>query len=130
MKSWTEDEKRYVMKNIGKLSFETMAKNIGKTKNAVHLFIHRQRISYKQTVKVNLLTELLDIAFIKAEYFNPTKEFYTEIKMTQMRFWSLYRGEASPTEIEYKRLRKHFGIKKEIIFNNRQLNLFDDKKLI
>ncbi len=127
MKAWTEAEKKFVAENAGKMSFEDMAKQIGKTKNAVHLFIHRNRIQYKPTVKVNLITELLDIAFMKAEYFNPTKEFYTEIKMTQMRFWSLYRGEASPTEIEYKRLRKHFGIKREIIFNNRQLSLFDDK---
>src|SRR5690606_14840764 len=93
---WTDEQKKYVTENAGKLSFEEMADHIGKTKNAVHLFIHRNRIQYKPAVKVNLLKEILDIAFTRAEYFKPTTDFFKEIGMTQMRFWSLYRGEAHP----------------------------------
>lgn len=122
---WTDEQKKYVTENAGKLSFEEMADHIGKTKNAVHLFIHRNRIQYKPAVKVNLLKEILDIAFTRAEYFKPTTEFFKEIGMTQMRFWSLYRGEVHPTEDEYEILKKHFNVSGERIFENRQLNLFD-----
>lgn len=122
---WTEEQKKYVSENAGKLSFEEMASHIGKTKNAVHLFVHRNRIQYKPAVKVNLLIEILDIAFTRAEYFKPTTEFFKEIGMTQMRFWSLYRGEVHPTEDEYKTLKKHFNVSGERIFENRQLSLFD-----
>lgn len=122
---WTEEQKKYVSENAGKLSFEEMASHIGKTKNAVHLFVHRNRIQYKPAVKVNLLTEILDIAFTRAEYFKPTTEFFKEIGMTQMRFWALYRGEVHPTEDEYETLKKHFNVSGERIFENRQLSLFD-----
>lgn len=122
---WTEEQKKYVSENAGKLSFEEMASHIGKTKNAVHLFVHRNRIQYKPAVKVNLLIEILDIAFTRAEYFKPTTEFFKEIGMTQMRFWSLYRGEVHPTEDEYETLKKHFNVSGERIFENRQLSLFD-----
>lgn len=124
MSAWTNEERKFVTENAGKLSFEEMASHLGKTKNAVHLFIHRNRIPYKPAVKVNLITELLDIAFTKAEYFKPTKEFFIEIGMTQMRFWALYRGECSPTQEEYEGLKNHFGITSERVFNNRQLSLF------
>lgn len=126
---WTDEQKKYVTENAGKLSFEEMADHIGKTKNAVHLFIHRNRIQYKPAVKVNLLKEILDIAFTRAEYFKPTTDFFKEIGMTQMRFWSLYRGEAHPTEDEYEDLKKHFGVTSERIFENRQLSLFDEKNI-
>lgn len=122
---WTEEQKKYVKENAGKLSFEEMARHLNKTKNAVHLFVHRNRIQYKPTVKINLLTEILDIAFTRAEYFKPTTEFFKEIGMTQMRFWSLYRGEVHPTEEEYEALMQHFGVSGERIFENRQLSLFD-----
>ncbi len=128
MSSWTEEQIEFVLSNIGKLSFEEMGRRIGKTKNAIHLYIHRKRISYKPTVKVNLITELLDLAFRKAEYFNPTKEFFTEVNITQMRWWALYRGEVSPTEQEYNTLKEHFGITSETVFNNRQLSLFDGEQ--
>ena len=122
---WTVEQKKYVSENAGKLSFEEMASRIGKTKNAVHLFVHRNRILYKPAVKINLLIEILDIAFTRAEYFKPTTEFFKEIGMTQMRFWSLYRGEVHPTEEEYKALKQHFSVSGERIFENRQLSLFD-----
>jgi len=123
--SWTEEQRQFVIDNAGKLSFEEMGVRLGKSKNAVHLFIHRNRIPYKPSVKLNIVKELLDIAFVKAEYFKPTKDFFNEVEMTQMRFWSLYRGEVHPTEDEYERLKTHFNVSSERVFNNRQLKLFD-----
>jgi len=128
MSTWTIEEKQFVTDNAGKLSFDEMADQLGKTKNAVHLFVHRNRIPYKPAVKVNLITELLELAFKKAEYFKPTKYFFLEVRITQMRFWSLYRGEVSPTQEEYEILKNHFGITSENVFNNRQLSLFDSNK--
>ena len=58
--SWTEDQRQFVIDNAGKLSFEEMGIRLGKSKNAVHLFIHRNRIPYKPSVKVNIVKELLD----------------------------------------------------------------------
>lgn len=126
---WTEENKQFVAENAGKMSFEEMARHLGKTKNAVHLYIHRERIHYKPTVKENLLLEILTIAFKKPEYFKPTKEFFNEVGMTQMRFWSLYRGEEHPTEQEYNTLKKYFGITSDRIFENRQLSLFENTEI-
>lgn len=124
--SWTESDKQFVSENIGKMGFDAMAEHLGKTKNAVHLYLHRRRIPYKPQVKVNLVLEILKLAFRRPDYFHPTKEFFTEIGMTQMRFWSLYRGETHPTEDEYEKLKKHFGVKSETVFENRQLKLFEN----
>lgn len=126
--SWTADEIDFVTKNAGKLSFEEMAEKLGRTKNAVHLFLLRRRVPYKPQVKINLVLEILKLEFKNPEYFTPTREFYQAVNLTQMRFWSLYRGEVNPSEIEYDNLKKHFGVSSEQVFNNRQLNLFDTEE--
>lgn len=123
---WTENEIQFVTENAGKLSFEQMAKKIGRSKNAVHLFLLRRRIPYKPQVKTNLIIEILTLAFKDPNYFTPTREFYEAVGMTQMRFWSLYRGEVSPTEDEYDKLKKHFGVTSQAVFENRQLKLFEN----
>lgn len=123
--TWTVQQKAFVQNNINKLSIEQLARKVGKSENAVRLFIHRQRIQYKPAVKKNLVIELLQTVFINPEYFKPTREFYDAVGMTQMRFWKLYRGEAPPTENEYKALIEHFGASKEVGFENRQLGLFN-----
>lgn len=123
---WTDEEIKFVTENAGKLTFEQMAEKVGRSKNAVHLFLLRRRIPYKPQVRKNLVLEILQLAFKNPEYFSPTREFYEAVGMTQMRFWSLYRGEVSPTEEEYNKLKKHFGVTSARVFNNRQLNLFEN----
>lgn len=127
MSSWSEEDRNFALQNAGKMSFEEIGRAVGRSKNAVHLFLHRQRKSYKPTVRKNLIIEILDLAFTKAEYFNPTREFFETVGITQMRFWSLYRGEASPTEQEYKTIKEHLGVTSEQVFENRQLSIFDEK---
>lgn len=130
MSSWSEEDRNFALQNAGKMSFEEIGRAVGRSKNAVHLFLHRQRKPYRATVKKNLIIEILDLAFVNAEYFKPTREFFETVGMTQMRFWSLYRGEASPTEQEYKTLKEHLGVTSEQVFENRQLSLFDEKNNI
>lgn len=123
-KSWTKTQKDFVRNNINKVSFAEMADKIGKSENAIRLFVHRERLQYKATVKRNLIVELLDFVFTSAEYFAPTREFYTSVGITQMRFWKLYRGETPPTEQEYNALLEHFNVSKIDLFENRQYKLF------
>lgn len=124
-KLWTKEQKNFVRENIDKLTLEQLAEQLGRTENAVRLFIHRDRIVYRQAVKNNLIVKMLAYKFTDPKYFRPTREFFDEIGISQMRFWKLYRGEVSPTEAEYKMLIKHFNIDKHEMFNYRQLDLFD-----
>lgn len=121
---WSIEEKEFVEKNIGKLSFEAIGSQIGRSELAVKLFVHRKRLPVRQTVKNNILIKLLEVKFGNPEYFNPTREFYREVGLTQMRFWSLYKGESQITEKEYKAICEHLQIDVEDAFEARQLNIF------
>lgn len=121
---WTQQEKEFVLSQLGKKDFEDIGREIGRSGLAIKLFVHRQRLSARQTVKNNILIRLLELKFGKAEYFNPTRGFYREVGITQMRFWSLYKGEAQITEKEYIDIRNHFNIDAEVAFHSRQLKLF------
>lgn len=121
---WTKKEKEYVLSQIGKKDFEAIGREIGRSALAVKLFVHRQRLSAHQVVKNNILIKLLQVKFGNPEYFNPTREFYRSVGITQMRFWSLYKGESQITEKEYIAIRNHFNIDAEVAFESRQLNMF------
>lgn len=121
---WSPQEKEYVLSQIGKKNFDEIGREIGRSGLAVKLFVHRQRLPIRKTVKNNLLIKLLEVKFGNPEYFNPTREFYREVGMTQMRFWSLYKGESQITEKEHKAIREHLQIDDKAAFEARQLNIF------
>ncbi|WP_352422245.1 XRE family transcriptional regulator [Proteiniphilum sp.] len=121
---WTLQEKEFVLSQLGKKNFDDIGREIGRSGMAIKLFVHRQRLPVRRTVKNNILIRLLELKFGKPEYFTPTREFYREVGMTQMRFWALYKGEAQITEKEYIDIRDHFKIDAEVAFESRQLNLF------
>lgn len=123
---WSAEEKEFVEKHIGKLSFEAIGSQIGRSELAVKLFVHRARIPVRKSVRNNLVIELLRAKFGKPEYFTPTREFYTAVGITQMRFWALYRGEVQVSEREYRAIRKHLKIDSQAAFDARQLNLFEN----
>lgn len=123
---WSAEEKEFVEKHIGKLSFETIGSQIGRSELAVKLFVHRSRIPVRKSVRNNLLLELLRAKFGNPEYFTPTREFYLSVGITQMRFWALYRGEVQVSEREYKAIRKHLNIDSQAAFDARQLDLFEN----
>lgn len=121
---WTEQEKELVLGQLGKKTFEEIGREIGRSEMAVKLFVHRHRISPHKRVKNNILIKLLEVKFGDPKYFNPTRDFYKEVSMTQMRFWALYKGEEQITEKEYKAIREHLNIDAEAAFEARQLNIF------
>lgn len=123
---WSENQEKFLKENLGKLTIEDIAKELGKSQLAVKLYIHRNRISYKPSVKRNLVVELFILKFKNPEYFNVTTEFLKAVKINQVRFWKLYRGEERPTDAEYISLAQHLDISLEEAFSSRQLKLFDE----
>lgn len=121
---WTREEKEYVLSQLGKKSFEEIGREIERSEMAVKLFVHRLRISPHKKVKNNILIKLLEVKFGDPKYFNPTRDFYKEVGMTQVRFWALYKGEEQITEKEYRTIREKLNIDAEAAFEARQLNIF------
>lgn len=126
-KTWTPQEKQFLQDNIEKMSLPDLAKKLNRSQMAIKCFIIRNRILYREQVKVNLLVELLEVKFGNPTYFKPNRQFYNAVKMSQIRFWKLYRGEVNPTENEYNTLKDHFNITTENIEHNRQLELFNQE---
>ncbi len=126
---WTQGDKKFVSENVGKLTFKEIGDAVGRSELAVQLYVHRNHIVFKQTVKRNLILEIIRLKFSKPEYFNVTKEFLKAVEINQMRFWKLYRGEENPTQEEYLRIATHLEVSLKEAFKTRQLNLnfFEEK---
>ena len=121
---WTPEDDRKLREMLPFSTFIQIAKALKRSENAVKLYIHRERIPVNPKVKKNLLIELLTIRFINPEFFMPNRKFYNETGINQNRWWKLYRGDDKITEDEYIRLVDYFGIKHEIAFEKRQLEIF------
>ena len=126
---WSDRDKDFVLENVGKLTFKEIGEQIGRSELAVQLYVHRNHIVFKQTVKRNLILEIIKLKFSKPEYFAVTKEFLKAININQMRFWKLYRGEENPTTEEYLRIATHLEVSLQDAFETMQLslNLFEEK---
>lgn len=124
--SWKQNEIEFLTDNIGKLTLPEMAAALGKTELAVKLYMHRHRMNSGSVVKRNLLQELLNMKFGNPKYFQPTREFYVDIGITQRRFWDLFHGRKKMTDEEYLKFAKHFNVTLEEAFEARQLNLFQE----
>ncbi len=122
---WTEAEISFVTENVGKMAIEEMAKHLKKSALAVKLFLHRRKINIGQTVKRNILQEMLKSKFRHPENFMPNRKFYNEVGINQMRWWDLYHGRKPLTQEEYISLAEYFGITMQEAFDARQLNLFN-----
>lgn len=124
--SWIKKDIQYLMDNIGKQTIKDIATNLGRSELAVHLYIHRNRISINETKGRNLIKEILTIKFVNPEYFMPTRSFYQAVSLTQKRWWDLYHGKERLTEDEYFRLIEHFQVSLKEAFEARQLKLFGE----
>ncbi len=122
MKHWSQTEKQFVRNNAGKLTIAQLAANIGRTEDAIKLFLHRNRIVIGPTVQRNIVIELLKLRFKNPEDFTPSKAFYAETRLTAPRWWDLYFGRKSITENEYLALTAYFGITLQEAFDTRQLS--------
>lgn len=103
-----------------------ISRSIGRSERAIRLFLHRRRIPFRNVVKRNMVIELLVLKFIKPEYFNPTRDFYKAVGISQVRWWDLYHGRKPVTEKEYITLVEHFQISHIDAFESRQLTLFEN----
>lgn len=123
---WSKSQESFLRESLGKLTIEEIASKLEKSSLAVKLYMHRNHIVYRPSVKRNLVLELFTIKFGHPEYFTITTEFLKAVKINQVRFWKLYRGEERPTDAEYLSLIHHLGISLEEAFETRQLTLFEE----
>lgn len=126
--SWSPEDKQFIKDNAGKMTLSELAEKVNRSELAVQLYMHRHRIVIGQTVKRNLLQEILKLKFVQAEYFTPTRAFYRAVGINQMRYWDLYYGRKQITQNEYIAIATHFNVSLEEAFNARQLNLFENIK--
>jgi len=125
---WGSDERCYVEQNYGRVSLEEMARHLSKTPMAVRLFAMRHRLDEKhQVVKENRLKKLLSFRFRHLEDFTPSKFFYKETGINQVRFWDLFYGRKPIKKEEYAAVADYFNITLAEAFGSLQLDLFNNE---
>ena len=124
---WTEQEKEFLFSNLQKQTVPDIARHLGKTERAVSLYLLRRRISPKTVIKNNVILVILQTAFVRPEYFKPTRTFYEAVKIGQKRWWALYNGVLTATDEECRRVAHHLNVDSTELFENRQLELFPKK---
>ena len=121
-KKWTKNDIAYLVDNYGKVSLEEMASRLGR----VRLYALRHRLDEKhQVVKENRLKKLLEYRFRHLEDFHPSRFFFKETGINQVRYWDLFFGRKSITPSEYKAVAEYFNITISEAFDSLQLNLFE-----
>lgn len=125
---WKKEEIEYIKASYGTISLEDMAKHLGKTVNAVRLFALRHRLdSNHQLIKENRFKKLLEHRFRHLEDFTPSRYFYKETGINQMRYGDLFYGRKSITPKEYKAVAAYFNITIAEAFDSLQLELFGNE---
>ena len=125
-KKWTKNEIAYLVENYGRMSLEDMAIHLNRSVMAVRLYALRHRLDDKhQVVKENRLKKLLEYRFRHLEDFHPSKFFFRETGINQVRYWDLFFGRKSIKPEVYKAVADYFNITTSEAFDSLQLNLFD-----
>lgn len=125
---WNKEEIDFVTKNYGTMSLDKMARYLGRSEMAVRLYALRHRLYSKhQIVKENRLKKLLESRFRHIEDFQPSRQFFIETGINQMRYWDLFFGRKSIKPEEYKAVASYFNITVAEAFDSLQLELFDQK---
>lgn len=125
-KKWNKKEAAYLVDNYGKMSLEELSANLGRSVMAVRLYALRHRLDDKhQVVKENRLKKLLEYRFRHLEDFHPSKFFFRETGINQVRYWDLFFGRKPIKPEEYKAVAEYFNITISEAFDSLQLNLFE-----
>jgi hypothetical protein len=125
-KKWNRDEVAYLVDNYGKMSLEDLSRELNRSVMAVRLYALRHRLDDKhQVVKENRLKKLLEYRFRHLEDFHPSKYFFKETGINQVRYWDLFFGRKPIKPQEYKAVAEYFCITISEAFDSLQLNLFD-----
>lgn len=123
---WDKESIAFVTENYGKMSLGRMAQYLGRSEMAVRLYVLRHRLDSKhQVVKENRLKKLLESRFRHIEDFQPSRQFFQETGINQMRYWDLFFGRKAITPEEYKAVASYFNITVAEAFDSLQLELFD-----
>ncbi len=124
---WQPHEDEYVRENVNKKTLEQIAEHVGRSPLAVQLYMHRNHIVVGQTVKRNIVQEMLKMKFNHPENFKPTRTFYTTVRINQMRWWDIFYGRKNISQREYISLCSYFGVSMEEAFEARQLSIFEEQ---
>lgn len=125
-KKWTKNDTAFLVDNYGIMSLEEMAARLGRSTMAVRLFALRHRLDERhQVVKENRLKKLLEYRFRHLEDFHPSRFFFKETGINQVRYWDLFFGRKPITPAEYKAVADYFNITVAEAFDSLQLNLFE-----
>lgn len=127
--NWTEEDKQFLMQNMRTHSIRQLADALGRTENAVKLFMYRHRLPLCRQVKSPTVVHLLRIKLGDPKWFTPTREFYEQVGIGQKRWTSLAFGYANPTEDELRKIARAFNLREEEwvkLLEASQLNLFDN----
>ena len=125
-KKWNRDEVAYLVDNYGKMSLADLSRELNRSVMAVRLYALRHRLDDKhQVVKENRLKKLLEYRFRHLEDFHPSKYFFKETGINQVRYWDLFFGRKPIKPKEYKAVAEYFSITISEAFDSLQLNLFD-----
>lgn len=124
---WKPHEETFVRDNAGKMTLQQLADTVGRSALAVQLFMHRKHIVVGQTVKRNLVQEILRIKFKHPENFLPTRSFYQAVGINQMRWWDIFYGRKNISQQEYITLCEYFGVTMQEAFEARQLCIFEEE---
>lgn len=89
---WKPEEEDFIRKYAGKMTLQQLADKVGRSRLAVQLYMHRKHIVVGQTVRRNLVQEMLRIKFKHPENFMPTRTFYKTVGINQMRWWDIFYG--------------------------------------
>ena len=127
MKHWSKAQIKYVFKHIHDKPLPQIAKDVGRSENALDLFLHRHRNDPRLLQKKNLLIQLLQKKFKDISCFTPSRTFFNDVKIGQKRYWSIYKGFDVITEDELKRIANWLDVSLEGVFEARQTNMFEQK---
>ena len=127
--NWSADERKLLLQELAKgTMLDSIAQMLDRSENAVYLYCYRNRIPCRgQHSENSMMRKLLTIKFGCPEYFQPGREFYRRVKISQKRWPSLANGYEQATEEELKRVAKEFNFTIDEMFqlmDARQLDLF------
>lgn len=134
-KKWNKKEAAYLVDNYGKMSLEELSANLGRSVMAVRLYALRHRLDDKhQVVKENRLKKLLEYRFRHLEDFHPSKFFFRETGINQVRYWDLFFGGSQLSRrntrllpnISILRFRRH-SIPFSLIFSNNKYVRYENQ---
>lgn len=126
--NWRDGQVEFLLANVGRMPLDKIADALGKTEEAVRLYLFRHKIPVRPRVKSPTVVRLLEIKFGDSKWFSPTRDFYQRVGIGQRRWNEMAFGYANPTEDELRRIVSVFNLCEDEwvkLLDASQLKLFD-----